>query len=163
MPAKISMASKQTGIAVVYGCPGTIVVTGTALVLFNESASFESNFKVDEVRDEDNELRTLIHSGEVYDATLMFTPRAASGTNTLANAISSLLPPGKGSIVTLSLMSRGATEGVGTGHPMTTAFIATNDWVYVGGWKIGHKKDGGTTYEFKIKRNPNFNIGAAVT
>lgn len=142
------MASKQTGVAVVFGFPGNVAFTGSG-TFFQESGSFEQDIKIDEVRDEDNELRTLIHSGETIEGNLMFTPRAAAGTNTLANAKLSLAPPAKGAQVTLTLFALAALNAA--------------DWVYVGGWKIDSKKDGVTTYAMKIKRSPNNDISVAVS
>jgi hypothetical protein len=150
------MASKITGIAVVFGFPGGVAWAGAIKNLSNEGGDFEHNVQVDEVRDADNELMSLAHSGETYDATLQFTPRAASGTNTLASAAASLAPPEKGAAVTL-----GQAAGAGA-VDFKLAVANSSQWVYVGGWKTAFKKNGVATYELKIKRNPNADISTAV-
>ena len=145
------MAHKQTGVAVVFGFPGAVAWAGIG-TLFNESGDFEHAYKLDQVEDEDNEVRTLIHSGETYEATLQFTPRAAVGANTVANAALSLAPPAKGSTVTLG------------GSPNFALAIAnSSQWVYVGGWRVSFRKAGVASYELKIKRSPNYDLSAAVT
>lgn len=149
------MASKITGIAVIFGFPGGVSWSGIG-TLFNEGGTFEHNVIVDEVRDEDNELRSLAHSGETYDATLQFTPRAGS-TNTIANAATSLAPPAKGAAVTL-----GAAAGAGA-VDFKLAIANSAQWVYVGGWRTVFRKNGIATYELKIKRNPNYDVSAAIS
>lgn len=150
------MASKITGIAVIFGFPGGVSWAGIG-TLFNEAGTFDHNVIIDEVRDEDNELRSLAHSGETYDATLQFTPRAAAGTNTIANAAASLAPPAKGAAVTLGqAASAGAVD-------FKLAIANSSQWVYVGGWQVAFRKNGIATYELKIKRNPNYDVSAAVS
>lgn len=152
------MASKQTGVAVIYGFPGGVSWTGIGTAaFFNESGDFEAPITVDEVRDEDNELRTLIHSGETIDGTLQFTPRAPTGTNTKAAAANSLPPPAPGSKVTL-----GAAVGGGA-VDFALGIANAADWVYVGGWRVAFRKNGVATYELKIRRSRNNDISAAVT
>ncbi len=150
------MASKITGIAVIFGFAGGVSWTGIG-TLVNEGGEFEHNVQVDEVTDEDNEIISLAHSRESYDATLQFTPRAAAGTNTIANAATSLAPPAKGAVVTL-----GAEAGGGAVN-FKLAIANSNQWVYVGGWKTVFKKNGIATYELKIKRNPNKDLSTAVS
>lgn len=150
------MAHKQTGVAVIFGFPGGVSWTGIG-TLFNESGDFEHNYQLDQVADEDNEVRTLIHSGETYDATLQFTPRAASGSNTITSAAASLAPPAKGATVTL-----GAAVGGGA-VDFKLAIANSTQWVYVGGWRVAFRKNGVATYELKIKRSPNYDLSAAVS
>jgi hypothetical protein len=150
------MASKITGIAVIFGFAGGVSWSGIG-TLFNEGGTFEHNVIVDEVRDEDNELRSLAHSGETYDATLQFTPRAATGTNTVTNAATSLAPPAKGAAVTLGAAAvQGAVD-------FKLAIANSAQWVYVGGWRTVFRKNGIATYELKIKRNPNYDVSATVS
>lgn len=141
------MASKQTGVAVIFGFPGGVAFTGAG-TFFNESGEFSHQVQLDEIRDEDNEVRTFIHSGELYEGRLLFTPRAAAGTNTLANAATSLAPPAKGAQVTLSSFK--------------LAIANAADWVYVGGWRVAFRKNGVATYELFIKKSPNNDLSAAV-
>lgn len=125
----------QTGIAVVYGFNGTVTASGIGS-FFNESGDVSVDIKIDEIRNETNDLVGLIHSGETYDATLMFTPK---GT-TLALAKAALAPPAMGSTVALSAFQD------------STPNVINGNWAYVGGWKIAFKKDGIATYELKLKR-----------
>lgn len=143
------MPSLQTGIAVVFGFKGTVAgagLTGVASFL-NESGDVSSDIKVDEIRNEDNDLVGLIHSGEVFDASLTFTPYGTAGAG--VNALTALLksPTIGGAVVLTNFRSVELNKA---------------DWVYVGGWKVAFKKDGVATYELKIKRAAN-NISTAVS
>jgi hypothetical protein len=142
------MASNQTGRATIWGFAGGVSWTGIG-TLYKESGEFESEFKLDELRDDDNEPQGFIASGELYIARLVFTPVAASGTNTLANAALSLEPPAKLARVTL------------TSFAWAAANSAT--WVYAGGWKLAFKKDGLASYELMIKNSPLRDLSAPVS
>src|SRR4051812_21303765 len=93
------MASNQTGKATIFGFPGSVSWSGIG-VLYKESGDFSSDFKLDRLMDDDNEPQGLIASGEMYKASLQFTP--VSSGSTLAGARTSLAPPGKLAAVTLS-------------------------------------------------------------
>jgi hypothetical protein len=141
------MPSIQTGKAVIFGFKGTVSGAGVggAASFLNESGDISNDVKIDEIRNEDNELVGLIHSGQVFDASLTFTPAAGSisGVNALMTA------PTLGGKVTLS--------------GFQAAAMNQTDWVYVGGWKMAFKKDGIATYELKIKRGANFDISAVIS
>lgn len=144
------MASKYTGVAVIFGFPGTVAFTGSGTFI-KESGDLEHDVQIDEITDDDNELVTLLHSKESYIFTLLFTPRAASGSSTSrASAKASLAPPAKGAQVTLSGFDSGT-------------LVNTSDWVYVGGWKLAFKKNGVASYSLKIRRSPNNDISAQPT
>lgn len=144
------MASIQTGVAVVYGfSPGGSVTTTTASAsgtvtgvasMFRDSGDLSSDIKIDEIRDEDNELVGCVHSGETFEFSLMFTPKGTTlaGATSAANALS---PPIKGSAVVLA----------GFADDSVAPFI-NGAYLYVGGWKVSFKKDGIATYEMKIRR-----------
>lgn len=144
------MASIQTGVAVIYGFSpiGTVTtttataagtVTGIAS-MFRDSGDLSNDIKVDEIRDEDNELVGCIHSGETFEFSLMFTPKGTTltGATSAANALS---PPIKGSAVLLTSFV----------DDSAAPFI-NGAYLYVGGWKVSFKKDGVATYEMKIRR-----------
>jgi hypothetical protein len=140
------MASNQTGRATIFGFPGSVSWTGIG-TLYKESGDFSSEFKVDRLMDEDNEPQGLIASGEMYKATLQFTP--VSNGSTLAGARLSLEPPAKLARVTL------------TGFDWSGANSA--QWVYTGGWKIAFKKDGIATYSLNIERSPLRDLSTPVS
>jgi len=150
------MASKYTGVAVIFGFPGSVSFTGAGTFI-KESGDFEQDIQVDEITDDDNELVTLTHSKESFIGTLLFTPRAATGvaSTSLASAKLSLAPPAPGSQVTLSGFSEPAVPGARK--------INASDWVFVGGWKLAFKKNGVATYAMKIRRSPNNDISAQPT
>lgn len=129
------MASAQRGIAVIFGFAGGITVSGVG-TLIQDSGEFDHEFKVAETSTADNELIGLVAHNGRYNANLMFTPRGATGTSTIASARLSLEPPAKLAKVTLATFDW-ATANHGR-------------WVYVGGWKIAFKKDGTATYSLKI-------------
>ncbi len=137
-----------TGRAVIYGFPGT---EGTGLAgiatFINDSGDISSDIKIDEIRNEANDLVGLVHSGEVFTASMMFTPATtAPGTLTALKAL--LVAPTIGAAVTLTLFD--------------SPEMNKTDWVYAGGWKLSFKKDGIATYELKLMRSNAGNIAAAV-
>jgi hypothetical protein len=141
------MASKVTGRATVFGFGATASVSFTGAGTFiRETAEVEHNYQLDALHDDDNEQLSLAHSGEVFEGTLVFTPIASSGTNTLANAKESLRAPAKGSPVTLANFP--APAGAND-------YINKSDWVYIGGFKVGGRKNGFWSYTMKIRRSPN--------
>lgn len=145
------MASKYTGVAVVFGFKGGISYSGVGTFI-KESGDVEHDVQVDEITDDDNELVTLIHSKESYIFTIMLTIRAATGSATSrASAVASMAGPAKGSIVTLSGFDDGGS------------FINAATWVYVGGWKLSPKKNGVLQASLKIRRSPNNDISAQPT
>ena len=145
------MGSKVTGRAAVFGFGASSTVSWTGVgTLLKESADITHQYQLDRLHDDDNELVSLAHSGESYKGVLIFTPVAASGTNTLANAKESLLPPVKGSQVTLASWAEPASPGV---HGINKA-----DWVYVGNWKRIGKRGGFWVYQLEIERSPNNDI-----
>lgn len=141
------MPSVQTGKAVIFGFKGTVSGAGVggAASFLNESGDISNDVKIDEIRNEDNELVGLIHSGQVFDASLTFTPAGGSISGVTAN----MTAPTLGGKVTLSGFQAVAMN--------------QTDWVYVGGWKMAFKKDGIATYELKIKRSANFDISAVIS
>jgi hypothetical protein len=155
------MSSLVKGVAVIFGFKGGVnFVVGAAAALrnlFNESGEFSHDFQVDRVQDEDNEYRSLIGSGELFKAKLLFTPRAVAGTNTLANAAASLTPPDM-----LSTVILGAAAGTGA-VDFKLSLANASTWVYVGGWRVAFKKNGVATYELEIERSANNDLSAAVT
>lgn len=142
------MASVQTGKAVVFGFPGTATPTVSIGTFIKDSGDISNDIKVDEIRNEDNELVGMIHSGETFELTLMMTP---IGTG-LANARLSLSPPAKGTIVVLSDF-----------HDDGSAAFINGNWTYVGGFKVAFKKDGIATYEMKLKKSAFADITAVMT
>ena len=142
------MASVQTGRAVVFGFPGTLGGASFTATYIKDSGDVSADIKVDEIRDEDNELVGLIHSGETYELTLMMTPMST----TLADAKLQLSPPPMGTAITL------------TNFHDDTGFAFINAiWSYVGGFKVAFKKDGIATYEIKLRRSRNNNIATVMT
>ena len=149
------MAAVQTGIAVVFGFPGTIAMVGIGSVteanaFFNDSGELSGDHTVDEVRDESNDVRTLVHSGELLEVTLTLTPRSAAGSNTLASAKTSLTKPTLGTVVTLT----------GFDDP-----LLTGAWSYVGGFRNSYRKDGVAQYTMRIRKSPvaAYDISTPVT
>lgn len=136
--------------AVIFGLAGSISASGIGS-FFQESGDFTHDFKVDEVHDGDNEVKSLIASGGMYTGNLLFTPRANANANNIANAAASLEPPAKLAAVTLS------------GFKLASANHGR--WVYTGGWKVAFKKDGVATYALKIQcsEDANVNLAAAVS
>jgi hypothetical protein len=154
------MGSAIKGVAVIFGFRGSVnyVVGAVAGLrnLFNESGDFSSDFQTDRVQDEDNDYRTLIGSGELYKAKLMFTPRGGNA-NTLTEAAAALNPPDK-----LSTVILGAAAGGGAVN-FRLSLANSSQWVYVGGWRVAFKKNGVATYELDIERSPIYNLSAPVT
>lgn len=149
------MASVQTGIAVVYGAPGVITVTGVAdLTYYNQSLDFSMNHTTDQVRDADNEVVSLIHSGPTIEGQFTLTPRAKAGTNTKTQAKESLklIPPG--SVLTFASAHEPAS---------------TNNWVSAAtGWsvtgsRIRFSNNGTAQYEISAIRSPNGDIVTVVS
>ena len=142
------MASIQTGTAVVFGFPGTFTGTNfTATTYFKDSGDVSADIKVDEIRNEDNELVGLIHSGESYEITLMMTPQSTS----LATAKTMLSPPPMGTAITLSNF-----------HDDSGFSFINGAWSYVGGFKVAFKKDGVASYEIKLRRSRNNDISTVM-
>lgn len=143
------MASVQTGTAVVYGFPGTIdnATYFTATSYIKESGDVSADIKIDEIRNEDNELVGLIHSGESYELTLTMTPKST----TLALAKNQLSPPPMGTEITLSSF-----------HDDSVNSFINGNWSYVGGFKVAFKKDGIASYEIKLRRSKNNNISTVI-
>ena len=146
------MASKLTGVAVIFGFRGDIDFSGVGTFI-KESGDFEHDVQIDELTDDDNELVTLAHSKESITGTLLFTPRSAkSGTagiqQSLASAKASLARPDKGAAVALSNFD--------------LAELNTLAWVYVGGWKLAFTKKGMATYSLKIRSSPNNDLSLGV-
>jgi len=150
------MASVQTGKAVVFGFPGTFTGTVFAATYIKESGDVSSNIKIDEIRDEDNELVGLVHSGETLEMTLMMTPIGTGATGQLANAKDQLSAPVMGSKITLTGFHDDATASPGV------PFINGN-WAYVGGFKVAFKKDGIASYEIKLMKHRSNDIALALT
>jgi hypothetical protein len=142
------MASVQTGKAVVFGFPGTLTGTAFTATYIKDSGDVSADIKVDEIRDEDNELVGLVHSGETYELTLMMTPKSS----TMALAKDQLSPPPMGTAITLS----------GFHDDSSFAFINAV-WSYVGGFKVAFKKDGIASYEIKLRRSRNNDIATVIT
>lgn len=140
------MAATQRGRATIFGATGT--VSGIA-TFFNEGYDLESDFQTDELRDEVNDLRGFVGSGEVYRATLRFTPVAASGTNTIANAKASLAPPAKLDVITLTAFDN--------------ALLNSPQWVYVGGWRQSGSRNGIATYELRIARGAVYDCSTSIS
>ncbi len=132
----------------IFGFAGGVAFTGAGTFI-KQSGEITHQYQLDEIVDDDNEIVTLIHSKEKYEFTFLFTPRAATGTNTLANAAASLEPPAKGAAVTLSTFKLASANAA--------------DWVYCGDWKLAFDQKGIATYSLKIMRSPNNNLSTAVT
>lgn len=149
------MASINTGRATVFGGNGSVAIAGFAsATFFTDTTTIEHNYEVSELRDEDNELRGIIHHGEVYRATLLLTPISASGSlDSLTSAKNSMVAPPKGAAVTLA----------GFKAPASGQIVNNSDWVYVGGWRLAFTRNGFATYELSIMRNPNHNISTATS
>lgn len=134
------MAAKLSGRATIFGFAGTVAWTGIATFntggYMNESGEFSDDFKLDEVTDEFGDTVTLIGSNRKFKASINFTPVSDTGTNTLADAATSLEPPAMLSPVTFAAAK--------------WATAITLKWVYVGNWKLAFKKDGVATYSLDI-------------
>lgn len=148
------MASAQSGIAVVFGFPGGVAITGVATFgkFFNDSGDFSADHTLDEVRDEDNDVRTFIHSGEMLEANLNFTPRAPTldpthADNTKAKAKEALVKPTKGASVVLSNFAWAAANAT---------------WSYVGGFRLAFSKAGVATYTMRIRKSPDYDVTTPV-
>lgn len=141
------MASKLTGIAVIFGFRGLVAFTGSGTFI-KESGDFEHDFQEDELTDDDNEVATLGHSKETLMGTLLFTPRATTSPQSLTEAKASLARPAKGAAVTLS--------------GFDLAELNASTWCYVGGWKLAFIKKGFATYSLKIRKGINSDLSAAV-
>src|SRR6185436_18813817 len=91
------MAAKLSGRATIFGFVGVVAWTGIATFnaggYLNDSGEFSDDFKLDEVMDEFGDTVTLIGSNRKFKASINFTPVADTGTNTLADAATSLEPP----------------------------------------------------------------------
>lgn len=134
------MAAVQTGVAVIYGMVGTDGLTTTVsgfATFIKESADFTNDIKMDEIRDEDNDLVGMVSSGETFEATIMFTPKSTTKALVAAG---------------LTMPVVGATVTLGNFPDSVATPIINGSWLYAGGWKLSFKKDGIATYEFKIKR-----------
>ena len=145
------MAATQRGRATIFGAAGTTNFHGAATgTLFNEGYDLESDFQTDELRDEVNDLRGFVGSGEVYRATIRFTPvAAANGANTIALAKNSLAPPSKMAKLTL------------TGFD--NAIFNSTEWVYVGGWRQTGSRNGIATYELRIARGAVYDCSTEIS
>jgi hypothetical protein len=157
------MASAVSGIAVIFGFKGSIdykVATVAGLRnLFNQTGEFSDEFTNDMVEDEDNDVRSLIGSRRIYKARLSVIPRAAVGTNTLANAALSLTPPDM-----LSPVILGAAAGGGANVDFKLALANSSQWVYVGGWKLALKYNGVASFDLDIMRSgAGYDLSAAVS
>ncbi len=141
------MASVQTGVATIFGFAGLVSGLSGAVTFFKESGDVSGDIHIAEVRDEDDELRGLIHSGESWDWDILFTPEGVAATG-IAALGAAIVAPTKGAQITVTLCK-------------VTA-LNTADWVYVGSWKLAFKKDGVLTYACKIKRSPVNNISTPV-
>lgn len=144
--------STQSGRATIFGFSGFdgtgISYTGIGN-LFPQNFDINDEFKLDELRDQDNEVQSFIASGRIYVAKLNFVPVADSGTNTIVNARLSLEPPAPLARVTL------------TNFPWAGANSAT--WVYSGGWRLAFTKDGVATYELEIRKSPDRDLSVPIT
>ncbi len=141
------MASVQTGTAVVYGFPGTFTGIVFSATYIKESGDITSDIKIDEIRDEDNELVGLVHSGETLDWALTLTPKSTS----LALAKEQLAAPLMGSKITLAGF-----------HDDATSPFTNGNWAYVGGFKVAFKKDGIASYDIKLKKHRSNDIALAI-
>lgn len=141
------MATAQSGRATVFGFQGSASWSGIG-TLFLDSGDFNDEFTFRELRDGSNEVKGFQSSGRLWRAHLVFVPVAASGTNTLANALTSLAPPAPLAEVTLSSFDY-------------SAFNTT--WVYSGGWKLSFVKDDKPSYELDIVTNPDEDITGSVS
>jgi len=144
------MAQTLTGRATISGFAGGVAFTGSG-TLFNESYDVGASVPTTELRDGLNKLVGLQFAEGELTMQLNFTPVAASGTNTIANAKLSLVAPANGAIVTLS-----GFDLDGLNHAR---------WVYMGDWKIAGKKDGLSTYSMSIKcsQDASTNIATAIS
>lgn len=138
------MAVVQTGRATVHGFAGGISFSGIG-TLYSNSGEFTDEFTLRDLRDGQNDVKGHQASGRLWRAHLVFVPVAASGTNTLANAKTSLAPPGMLAVVTLSNFD----------------YSGFNiDWNYAGGWKVGFTRDDQASYELDLVANPDEDISA---
>ncbi len=134
------MAAAQTGVAVIYGMVGTDGLTTTVsgfATFIKDSFDVTNDIKMDEVRDEDNDLVGMVSSGEKFEATIMFTPKSTTKALVAAG---------------LTMPVMGATVTLGNFPDSVSAPIINGAWLYAGGWKLAMKKDGIATYEFKCTR-----------
>ena len=145
------MASVQTGTAVVFGFPGTFTGLIFAATYIKESGDVTSNIKIDEIRDEDNELVGLVHSGETLEFSLVMTPVGTTLATATTGAQDQLSAPVMGSKITLT----------GFKDDVTSGFINGN-WAYVGGFKVAFKKDGIASYEMKLMKHRTNDIALAI-
>jgi hypothetical protein len=126
-----------TGRATIFGFIGDIAFTGAGTFVKN-SGEVTDEFGLTELTDDLNDPITLVASGQKKKFKFQFTPIAASGTNTLANAAGSLAAPAMLAAVTLTNFKAAAVNAA--------------TWVYVGGWKLAFEKGGLATYELEIMK-----------
>lgn len=132
------MSSTLTGRATIFGFIGGISASGIGTLL-NESADISREFKLEEIRDGSNDIKGFIASGELIKMRLQFTPVDAAVS--LSGAATSLGAPSPLARVTLSLFK-------------DTSYNHAR-WAYIGGWKVGLKKDNIATYELEIGCSPD--------
>lgn len=130
-----------TGRATIFGFPGGVSWTGIG-TLYKQSGEFSDEFDKSEVKDDVGKTRGLIACDRKYRAKLVFTPVAASGTNTIANARLSLVPPAELAAVQLT----GFDWSLANYVDATTGL----KWVYDGGWKISGQNNGVWSYELNL-------------
>lgn len=131
------MSAALTGRATIFNFAGNVAFTGAGTFI-KENGEAMDEFEVKELTDENNDALTKIGSNQKKRFRFQFTPVAASGTNTLANAAASLEPPAMLAQVTLTLFK--------------CASLNTATWVYTGGWKLAFKKGDLATYDMEIER-----------
>lgn len=131
--------STQKGRATIFGITGTVVITGLAsFTPISDSNDFSQELNKSDVKDTDGKMISRIYSGLIFNGKLSFTPVAASGTNTIANAAASAYLPTPGTKVTLASFGNTNIDG---------------DWIYDGGWHLSYKKGDLATYEFDIMKS----------
>lgn len=119
--------------------------------LFKQSGEFSDDFEKEELNDDSGAWQGRVSNNRKFMAKLVFTPVAAEGTNTIANAQTSLEPPAMNASVVLA--------------GFDWALANSEDglkWMYDGGWKISGKNNGIWSYELNLiaSADPEVDIAA---
>ncbi len=134
----------QTGRATIAGFAGTVSYTGSA-TLFKKSGNFKVTTKLTELRDEQDILRGHVGPTPEHEFSMTFTPVAASGTNTLANAKT-------------SLAAGPATQAAVTLADFDDSTLNHARWVYMGDWAVTYDSAGLASCSLTIKCSADSSI-----
>lgn len=137
----------QTGRATIAGFAGSVSYTGSA-TLFKRSGNFKVNTKMTELRDDQDILRGHVAPTAEHEFSLTFTPVAASGTNTIANAQASL----EAGPATMAAVTLADFDDSNVNHAR---------WVYMGDWSVTYDATGIASCSMTIKCSADSGIDLA--